>query len=347
MTGSAPAPRFADYRPEDHPVPPGMQVVGDGNIGGKALGLFLAATLQHRFGEEIAGRYTHLLRIPPTTVLRSGCFDRFLDHAGLLPAIEAYAADPAPTLEAFQGLRAAFLAAPLPGACREMYRQLVRDRDYPLAVRSSSLLEDSQRASFAGIYHTRFLANVGTIQRRVESFEEAVKDVYASTYNPDAMAYRAKRGLSWRDEKMCVLVQRLAGRRRANLFFPLAAGVAFSRNYYPWTDRLRPEDGVIRLVYGLGTQAVGRGYARVLSPAWPSLRPEGEDVRNIMRYSQEVFDAVNLESGELSTLRIAHAAAIDHDGWKLASELVVRPVAVSALMEQPALMAARWIPRQQ
>lgn len=311
------APDFHSFQVEEHPVPPGVRVLGEGFVGGKALGLFLAATLQHTFGRELAGRYAAHLRIPPTVVLRSSYYESFLAwnrlEASARQAVSSGDHDP---------LRLAFLAAPFPDEARATFRVLLRDLvDVPLAVRSSSRLEDSLRASFAGIYLTRFIPNLGPMEERLAAFEAAVKDVFASTFTPAAVAYRRKRGLRWQDEGMSIVVQPMVGRRRGRYFFPLVGGVAFSRNYYPWSERLQPADGVVRLVYGLGTQAVDRGYARVLSPAWPSLRPEGQDAHDIVRYAQREFDALDVEAGRVETLSVHDAPSIDQDVWKLASVL--------------------------
>ena len=104
---------------------------------------------------------------------------------------------------------------------------------------------------------------------------------------------------------MAILIQNMIGSHYSHeLFYPLVGGVAFSRNYYPWTDRLKPEDGVVRLVVGTGTRAVGREYARVFSPRLPGLRPEGFDAGTIIRYSQETVDVLDMEAGRLTQRRL-------------------------------------------
>jgi hypothetical protein len=104
---------------------------------------------------------------------------------------------------------------------------------------------------------------------------------------------------------MGVLVQNMIGSPYGHdLFYPLISGVAFSRNFYPWTRRLRPEDGIVRLVVGTGTRAVGREYARVFSPALPGLRPEGFDVRTIVRNSQETVDVLDMRVGHLAQRKL-------------------------------------------
>jgi hypothetical protein len=180
----------------------------------------------------------------------------------------------------------------------EQFRNII---DYygqaPIIVRSSSLLEDGFTDTFAGKYRSEFCANQGSPDDRLEAFLRAVKLVYASSLNPDALAYRNKRGFSEGDEQMAILVQRVSGMPYENYFFPMLAGVAFSRNLYAWTDRIDPAQGMIRLVCGLGTRAVNRvskDYPRMIAVSNPELRPEiGIE---IAKYSQRMIDVLNLES---------------------------------------------------
>ncbi|MFQ5598976.1 MAG: PEP/pyruvate-binding domain-containing protein, partial [Candidatus Krumholzibacteriia bacterium] len=168
-------------------------------------------------------------------------------------------------------------------------------------------------------YLTVFIGNKGPLDRRLHAFEKAVRKVYASTYNDSARAYRAKRGLPDTDERMSVVVQRMIGREHQHLMYPAIAGVAFSRNFYPWSPDIRRDEGLVRLVFGLGTRAVGRNYARVVSLSHPTLRPEGHVLRDIERYSQEVFDALNLRTDELESLRVQAVAHLDPDLRELSS----------------------------
>jgi len=140
---------------------------------------------------------------------------------------------------------------------------------------------------------------------RLEALIHAIKRVYASTFAANARAYRKRHGLDWRRERMAILIQNMVGSPYAHdLFYPLIGGVAFSRNYYPWTNRLKPEDGVVRLVVGTGTRAVGREYARVFSPGLPGLRPEGNDVATIIHFSQETVDVLDMHAGHLAQRKL-------------------------------------------
>jgi len=278
---------FADFDPSAGPLPAEFEVLGPGGFGGKARGLIYAGRLRDG-GHPLAGPHSSRVRLPPSALVGTDLYDAMVERAGLGAAI-ADEGVPVPA-DPLGGV-------PFPEEARERFRDYLARHRVPLAVRSSSLLEDDPRHSFSGIYRTRFVANAGSDAERLRSFEEAVRAVLASTFLPRADAYRRRRGLERRGERMAVLVQHLVGRRRGDLFFPLVGGVAFSSNMYPWTDRVRVEDGVARLVAGLGTRAVDRDFARVFVPAHPGLRPDGFSVEAIERTAQEGLDAVDLATG--------------------------------------------------
>ena len=170
----------------------------------------------------------------------------------------------------------------------------------PIIVRSSSLLEDSFGNAFAGKYRSEFCPNQGNPERRMEEFLRAVRLVYASALNPDAIAYRHTRGLGDNDEQMAILVQRVSGMPYRDFFFPGLAGVAFSHNLYAWNDKIDPSRGVIRLVFGLGTRAVNRvggDYPRMIAISHPHLRPEAGP--KIAKYSQRLADVIDLKKNQL------------------------------------------------
>lgn len=132
--------------------------------------------------------------------------------------------------------------------------------------------------------------------------ETSIKKVYASTFGPNAVAYRKKHNL--KDEKMAIIVQMLLGRIRGEYFYPEIAGVGFSKNYRRWTERIKAEDGVVRLVFGLGTRCTERGYARTFSLTNPGLRPEGSNIYEIDKYSQETYDSIHMATGKLVSFNI-------------------------------------------
>lgn len=193
-------------------------------------------------------------------------------------------------------LKERILKGNFPNFIKEQFYQML---DYfgqaPIIVRSSSLLEDGFGNAFAGKYESVFCVNQGTLSQRYETFEKALKTVYASTMSEDALAYRMQRGLEARDEQMALLVQRVSGSHHSQYFFPDLAGVAMSFNPYVWREDMNVEAGMMRLVLGLGTRAVDRvddDYPRVLALDQPNLRPDAsmEGLRVFSQHQVDVLD---------------------------------------------------------
>jgi hypothetical protein len=174
----------------------------------------------------------------------------------------------------------------------------------PIIIRSSSLLEDSFGNAFAGKYESIFLANQGTPEQRYIQFAEAVRKIYASTMNEDALVYRKQRGLDKLDEQMALLVQRVSGAHHENYFFPDLAGVGVSRNIYVWNEKINPRSGMLRMVFGLGTRAVNRvegDYPRMVALDDPMQRPyaEKDDLR---KFSQHNADLIDINENTFKTI---------------------------------------------
>lgn len=279
---------YVGFNPKDY-VKNKSHILGEGSLGGKAKGLLFAKYVLENL-EEIP---PWPIYIPPSRFISTEVFEDFIKVNSLEEVVER---------GNWEEIKIAFDKASLPRPVVEDLKKWVCEMDYPLAVRSSSLLEDNIRYSFAGKYLTLFVSNKGSVEERIKSLTCAIKKIYASTYNPSAQEYRRKRALA--DEKMGVIIQQLIGRVRGKEFYPEIAGVGFSRNYRRWTERIRIEDGVVRLVFGLGTRCTGRNYARIFSLSNLALRPEGNNPYEIMRYSQENFDLLDLESGEFRTYNI-------------------------------------------
>ncbi|MFH1189587.1 MAG: PEP/pyruvate-binding domain-containing protein [Candidatus Omnitrophota bacterium] len=174
----------------------------------------------------------------------------------------------------------------------------------PIIIRSSSLLEDGFGNAFAGKYDSIFLANQGSPEQRYIQFAEAVKRIYASTMNEDALVYRKQRGLDKMDEQMALLVQRVSGAHHKDRFYPDIAGVGVSYNTYVWSDKMDPRAGMLRLVFGLGTRAVNRvegDYPRIAALDNPLRRPYSER-DDLKRFSQHEVDVIDVKENVLKTV---------------------------------------------
>jgi len=178
--------------------------------------------------------------------------------------------------------------------------------DVPLIVRSSSLLEDRAGLSFAGKYKSLFIANQGSKEERLAALTDAINEVYASLFSPDAIEYRIQHGLLDHREEMGIMIQEVVGKRVGHYYLPAFAGVAFTNNEFRWSKRIKQEDGLIRIVPGLGTRAVDRltdDYPVLVSPGQPKLRVNASP-DEIIRYSPQKIDVINLEARTFETVEI-------------------------------------------
>ena len=176
----------------------------------------------------------------------------------------------------------------------------------PLIVRSSSLLEDGLGAAFAGKYRSVFIANQGSKQERLIELMDAIAEVYASMFGPDPIKYRAERNLLDFHEEMGVMIQEVVGKKVGQYYFPTCAGVALSKNDFLWSPRIKPEDGLIRLVPGLGTSAVDRlgdDYPALIAPGQPTLSVNAS-IDEKIRYSPKGIDVINLTTRSFETIEL-------------------------------------------
>jgi hypothetical protein len=276
-----------------------------GKIGGKAAGMFLAYKIlvpKLTSGDPEIDKY---VRIPESYYFSSGIFSDFLDYNNLDQFHSQKYKSREQIEEEYKNISALFKQSSFPPDTVENFREfLEKIGEHPLILRSSSFLEDNFGYAFSGKYDSFFVANQGDIQTRLNEFIWGLKQVHMSTFGPGPILYRRNHNLLDFDEKMSVLVQKVVGRRFGNYFFPLAAGVGFSYSSYTWTSRIKKEDGLVRLVLGLGTRAVdrtGEDYARMIHLSHPLLRPEVE-AQQIMKYSQKIVDVLNLQTGEMESI---------------------------------------------
>lgn len=257
---------------------------GRGALGGKARGIaFLNRALSDVTLPD-AGSLP--VEIPKTVVVTTDMFDAFLDQRRLRTFISECEDD--------RELNRRFLESPLPPELEEHLRFLVESLEGPLAVRSSSLLEDSIHQPFAGIYATLMIPNHDPdVDRRASRLAGAIKLVYASTFTSDARSYLQTTGHLVEEEKMAVIVQPLVGRRRGDRFYPTFSGVAQSFNFYP-VGAQRAGDGVVHVALGLGRLVVEGGLALRFSPRNPAILPQFASPQSMLDRTQRGFFALDL-----------------------------------------------------
>jgi len=276
---------------------------GSGFVGGKAAGMLLAAAILRESGR--CGD----VRIPETAFLLTDAYDALKEHNGL-QHLQDHKYKPIDEIRRdFPAIREVIGNAEFPPRIVDHLRAtLDRWGKAPLVVRSSSLLEDSFGAAFSGIYRSIFLPNQGAVEERLRELLGAIAEVYSGIFSPDALSYRRRHDLLDADERMAALIQPVVGTRHGRYFMPAVAGVAFSRNDCRWSERIRREDGLVRMVLGLGTHAVDRvgDYARMVPLGLPTLRPEGT-AGEILRTSQKQVDVIDLEGGGFRSVLAAEA----------------------------------------
>ena len=276
------------------------RMIGTGFIGGKAVGMLLA----RRILESQTNRdWSETLEQHDSFFVGSNVYYSYIVNNDWW---ELYAAQKTPQgyYQAGAELHEKMLTGEFPEQLRQDFeRMLDYYGQYPIIVRSSSLLEDGFGNAFAGKYDSFFCANQGSPQQRYAEFEDAVRKVFASTMSEDALTYRKQRGLDKQVEQMGLLVQRVSGSYHKGYYFPELAGVGISYNTFVWDKQMDPKAGMLRLVIGLGTRAVDRvegDYPRIVALDKPMKLPlKGyEDIR---RFSQKDIDVVNVSDNELQS----------------------------------------------
>ena len=284
------------------------RIIGSGKIGGKSAGLLLAYSILKK--EKNKDEKFPEVFIPACYFLGSEVFYRFFEHNNALD-FQSIKYKPIEEVERhYPEFKEKIMSFSFPEDIVVKLRALANKfSGRPMVVRSSSLLEDNVKTSFAGKYESVFVSNSGSLEENLNALLNAIKEVYASVFSPDAIAYRKEKNLIDYDEKMAVLIQNVVGTKRENYFYPFVAGVGFSFNMFRWNKRIVPEDGLVRLVLGLGTRAVervGNDYPRMVALSEPNLRPE-KDIRDIKRYSQKYVDALNLETRKIEQISVRKA----------------------------------------
>jgi hypothetical protein len=293
--------------------------IGRGKIGGKAAGMLLARKVLQLQSEPDEIDVRDHIRIPDSYFIGADVFYDFITINGLQHFMnQKY--KPREKIEAdYRGILSAYMDGNFPEEIVYSLKGVLDEvGDAPLIVRSSSLLEDNFGTAFAGKYDSYFCANQGTVEGNLAGLLNAVKRVYGSVLNPDALLYRQRMGLVDYDERMAVLIQKVQGERFGHYFFPAVAGVGYSRNPFRWNPKIRREDGFLRLVWGLGTRAVDRvanDYPRIVALSHPQLRPE-VGARRIRKYSQHFIDLVDLKANSFKTLPVREVIKDGYPGLR-------------------------------
>ena len=260
--------------------------IGSGEIGGKAHGLLSAKALIDRL--DLSGELEGIsVSIPRMVVLTTEVFDLFMERNELQELVKSEISD--------VRIADAFQRGDFPTEYVGDLMTLAQSLTTPIAVRSSSRLEDALYRPFAGVYGTKMVPNNQfSSSERFLRLIEAIKYVYASTYFREARIYRRNCTDDTTEEKMAVILQEVVGKRHGERFYPEVSGVARSFNFYAM-NWVRPEDGVIDLALGLGKTVVDGEAAWTYSPHLPHVGPPFNTISDMLKHSQVTFWAVNME----------------------------------------------------
>ncbi len=298
----------AEFSDESFDAGCGFTRIGSGSLGGKGRGLAFINSLINAYDIE-----NHIpgvrIFVPPSAVVATDIFDRFMEENQLASLVLGECTD--------EEVRRAFLSTPLPSNALRALQAFLSGVSYPLAVRSSSLLEDSSHQPFAGIYQTYMLPNNHeNLEIRLEELSRAIRLVYASTYYTDSKSYIDSTPNRLEEEKMAVVIQQVIGRRHEHYIYPDLAGVTRSYNYYPIKD-MQPEDGVTSVALGLGRTVVDGGRCVRFSPKEPRRLYQFSSTRDYLKNSQRQFYALDLskpgpgQQGGHQSSRDVHARSDD------------------------------------
>ena len=267
--------------------------VGDGSLGGKARGLAFLNSLVYKY--ELSAKYPGVkISIPRTIVIATDYFDQFILENDLQYVIDSEVTD--------EEILSEFVSSRLPEALVEQLRAYVNTTRSPLAIRSSSKLEDSSYQPFAGVYSTYMIPFVENRDQMLRMLEKAIKSVYASVFYNGSRTYIQTTANLLSEEKMGVVVQSICGSEHGGLYYPMLSGVARSVNFYPIGSE-KAEDGVVDMAFGLGKTVVDGGKALRFSPKFPKKILQLSDPKLAMRDTQKSMYALDLRPGAFKISR--------------------------------------------
>jgi len=278
---------IGDFKPDTFkPADSSFLRIGSGSLGGKARGLaFVRHLLRTR---RITRRFPGVrITVPPAVVIATDMFDLFLAENNL--------GDFALHCDNDTEIQQRFLDAAMPVPLQENLKAFLSEVEYPVAVRSSSLLEDSQYQPFTGVYETFMLGNQQpSLQTRLDELSEAIKRVYASTFSQHAKAYVRATPYRLEEEKMAVILQQVVGTAHGSRFYPDFSGVVRSHNFYP-VEPMTFADGIAAVALGLGRTVVDGGKCLSFCPRYPRNLLQFSSVEDILANTQTEFCALALD----------------------------------------------------
>ncbi len=284
--------------------------IGQGSLGGKGRGLAFIDSIIKK--NPICDNFDGAtITIPRTVVLCTDIFDEFMSTNNLYPLALSDAPD--------EKILNTFLQARLPERLIEDFFALFEVVDKPLAIRSSSLLEDSHYQPFAGIYSTYMIPHVKDKYEMIRMLSDAIKGVYASVFYADSKAYMTATSNVIDQEKMAVIIQEVVGKEVAGYYYPSFSGVGRSLNYYPINDE-QPEDGVAEVAVGLGKYIVDGGLSLRFSPRHPDKVLQTSTLDLALRDTQTRMYALNMSD-------VAESFSVD-DGFNI-SKIKVQDAAMN------------------
>ena len=264
--------------------------IGQGSLGGKGRGLAFIDSIIKKY--PICDNFDGVVvSIPRTVVLCTDIFDQFMEENNLYPIALSDATD--------EAILEACLPASLPRALKDDFYALFEVIDRPLAIRSSSLLEDSHYQPFAGIYSTYMIPHLTDKDDMYQLLGNAIKSVYASVFYAESKAYMTATSNLIDQEKMAIIIQEVAGAEHDGLYYPSFAGVGRSLNYYPINDE-QPEDGVTEVAVGLGKYIVDGGLALRFSPRHPDKVLQTSTLDLALRDTQTQLYALDIKDADRS-----------------------------------------------
>ena len=280
--------------------------MGDGSLGGKARGLAFLNNLVYKY--HLSERYPEIkVSIPRTVVIATDYFDQFILENDLQYVIDSEISD--------EEILSEFVASRLPEELVDQLRVFIESARSPLAVRSSSKLEDSSYQPFAGVYSTYMIPLVENKDQMLRMLGKAIKSVYASVFYSSSRTYIHTTANLLSEEKMAVVVQSICGSQHGGFYYPMLSGVARSVNYYPIGSE-KAEDGIVNLAFGLGKTVVDGGNTLRVVPKFPKKILQLSEPKLALRDTQKTMYALDLRPGAFKIsknegVNLAHSQVAD------------------------------------